>query len=94
MPEPRLGMGHSMGAQAIFQAALYSPRLFQAVFAIDPVIEPDHEEAFPPMAAVATSRRRDCWPTRKEAEQFFLGHKFYQTWDRRVLDLHLVCLSH
>ncbi|RPA71279.1 alpha/beta-hydrolase [Ascobolus immersus RN42] len=89
MPEPRLGMGHSMGAQAIFQSALYSPRLYNAIFALDPVIEPDVPDTFPPFAAIATSKRRDCWPSREEAEKFFRSKPFYQAWDPRVLELHL-----
>jgi pimeloyl-ACP methyl ester carboxylesterase len=50
---------------------------------IDPVIQTENpSKSF----AKPSTYRRDIWPSRKEARHKFIGSKFYQSWDPRVLD--------
>ena len=52
------------------------------VVLIDPVIQ--RENPSKPYA-LASTYRRDIWPSSKEAEEKFAMSKFYQKWDPRVL---------
>ncbi|KAM0547514.1 hypothetical protein ACHAPJ_010387 [Fusarium lateritium] len=38
------------------------------------------------LPALASTPRRDIWPSEKEAAERFRGSKFFQSWDPRVLD--------
>ena len=64
--------------------SLWHPRLFHSLVLIDPVIQIPN-----PSIAVAmlSTRRRDIWQTRAEAETSFRRNKAFQTWDPRALDL-------
>ena len=73
IPQPVIGMGHSMGgAQTYldaskltdrsFYAALCQPSLFTALIGIDPVIEHTSVFVHASLPAAASSRRKDQWP--------------------------------
>ena len=66
--------------------AFIHPRLLSTVVLLDPVIQ--HHASAPkgPSPALASTFRRDIWPSRAEAEAAFRKQKFYQSWDPRVLD--------
>ncbi|KIX07225.1 uncharacterized protein Z518_01878 [Rhinocladiella mackenziei CBS 650.93] len=83
MPQPLVGIGHSMGATQLTQLALIHPRLLQALVLIDPVIQTENPSK--PFAQPSTYRR-DIWPSREDAIQHFSNNKFYQAWDPRVLE--------
>lgn len=51
---------------------------------LDPVIQQPNG-SIPP--AVASTPRRDIWPSREAAASRFRRSKFFQSWDPRVLDL-------
>ncbi|KAF8474706.1 Alpha/beta hydrolase family-domain-containing protein [Kalaharituber pfeilii] len=91
MPAPRIGIGHSIGGQAIFECAIRNPGLFTAIVGIDPLIHAANKQVLDPgeKPAVASARRRDIWPSREEAEKFFRSRSFYNAWDPRVLELQL-----
>ncbi|KAI1609561.1 Alpha/beta hydrolase family-domain-containing protein [Exophiala viscosa] len=83
MPQPLVGIGHSMGGSQLAQLALIHPGLLQALILIDPVIQTENpSKAF----AKASTYRRDLWPSRTAAAQSFASSRFYQAWDRRVLE--------
>lgn len=63
--------------------ALNHPRLLRSLILLDPVIQ-EPNGSIPP--AIASTPRRDFWPTREAAVARFKGSKFYQAWDSRVLD--------
>ena len=91
---PIIGMGHSMGGQAIFECAIRNPDLFVAIIGLDPVIQAGtsaSSKRFIPMATAMTIKRRDIWPSKEEAVKFFRSRPFYKAWDPRVFDLHMVC---
>jgi pimeloyl-ACP methyl ester carboxylesterase len=86
LPAPLIGMGHSFGGHAVLRVALMHPGLFTALVEIDAVIE-EYPHGNAP--AKASARRRDCWPTREAAEDYFRSREFYKRWDPRCLELHL-----
>lgn len=68
--------------------ALLHPRLLASLVLLDPVIQ---QNTLPSMGqgvspAVASTFRRDLWPSRRAAAESFRKGKFYQAWDERVLD--------
>lgn len=88
MPQPIIGMGHSMGGAQLVNLAFMHPRLFHTLVLIDPVIQiyasvPEHVG---PSPARLSTFRRDVWPSREAAAKGFKASKFYQQWDPRVLD--------
>lgn len=88
MPRPLFAIGHSFGANAVVQAALLHPRLFNGVVLLDPVI--DHFDSTPEYLtrgpAALSIHRRDVWPSRRAAAESFKRSSFYRQWDPRVLD--------
>lgn len=90
MPRPIVGIGHSCGGAQLVHMSLWNPRLFSSLILIDPVIqqrsaEIDLKDTKPNLAQLSTFRR-EVWPSRKEAAESFARSKFYQGWDKRVLD--------
>lgn len=89
MPRPLVGIGHSFGGNTIVSLSLLHPRLFSSLVLLDPVISKFAKRGpsygFMPMKQSAY--RRDVWPSRKEAAEGFRKNKFYQTWDKRCLDV-------
>jgi pimeloyl-ACP methyl ester carboxylesterase len=88
MPQPIIGMGHSMGGAQLVHLAYIHPRLFRTLVLIDPVIQafatvPDH---IGPNPARLSTFRREVWPSRESAAKGFSASKFYQRWDSRVLE--------
>ena len=66
--------------------ALMHPRLLSTLVLLDPVIQRHASAPSGPNPAQASTYRRDLWPNREEAEKGFRKSKFYQSWDKRVLD--------
>ncbi|KAK3900425.1 peroxisomal membrane protein LPX1 [Staphylotrichum tortipilum] len=84
MPQPLVGIGHSMGAAQLTLVALNNPRLLRSLVLLDPVIQASTTGIGP---AIASTHRRDLWDSRDAAAAKFKQSKFYQSWDPRVLDL-------
>ncbi|KAL2268277.1 hypothetical protein VTJ83DRAFT_3123 [Remersonia thermophila] len=84
MPQPIVGVGHSMGACQLALLSLCHPRLLRALVLLDPVITIANT-GFDP--AVASTKRRDLWESRAAAVAKFSQSPFYKRWDRRVFDL-------
>ena len=97
MPQPLVGIGHSMGGLHLANLSLMHPRLLSTLILIDPVIvgeapaatsatiDPLVENARHGVARSSTFRR-DLWPSRAEAAASFKRSEFYQSWDSRVFD--------
>ncbi|KIW35034.1 uncharacterized protein PV07_01762 [Cladophialophora immunda] len=83
LPQPLVGIGHSMGASQLAQLSLLHPRLLQALILIDPVIQTENPSK---TFAKPSTYRRDIWPSRQEARAKFASSKFYQAWDPRVFE--------
>ena len=83
MPQPIFGIGHSMGASQLLHLALLHPALLQGLVLMDPVLQIENPGK---PYGLASTYRRETWPSRDEAKASFLKSKFYQAWDPRVLD--------
>ncbi|RFU35408.1 Acting on peptide bonds (peptidase)/Acylglycerol lipase/Carboxylesterase, partial [Scytalidium lignicola] len=90
MPQPLVGVGHSMGGNQLVNLALMHPRLLFSLVLLDPVIQAQASqppsEKHGPGPASASTFRRDLWPSRAAAEEAFRKQKFYQTWNPKVFD--------
>lgn len=90
MPQPIVGIGHSMGGAQLTHLALSHPRLLASLVLLDPVIQTRSSEidsdSGAPNPTVLSTFRRDTWPSREEARRAFDKSPFYQAWDARVLD--------
>jgi pimeloyl-ACP methyl ester carboxylesterase len=75
-----------MGGNNLINLSLMHPRLLETLILIDPVIVPLANVRGEWGIAAASAVRRDRWPSRKVAAESFKKSKFYQTWDKRVLD--------
>jgi pimeloyl-ACP methyl ester carboxylesterase len=86
MIRPIVGIGHSMGGTILANLALLHPRLLETLVLIDPII---HRRIFADgyrTPALASARRRDVWPSRTAAAEYFRKNKYYRKWDERVLE--------
>ncbi|KAI0080460.1 alpha/beta-hydrolase [Panus rudis PR-1116 ss-1] len=86
-----VGIGHSMGAVAIMLSTTYLPTLkYHSIILVDPMMYPKPPSGFPPLAtidlAAGAIKRRDQWPSRSEALQFFQSRPSFKIWDPRVLE--------
>jgi pimeloyl-ACP methyl ester carboxylesterase len=86
MKRPLIGIGHSMGGNHLVNLSLMHPRLLTTLVLIDPVFQRLQATEGSSGIAGASSKRRDRWPSRKDARTAFLRSKFYQAWDPRVFD--------
>jgi pimeloyl-ACP methyl ester carboxylesterase len=84
---PIIGIGHSMGGTNLINLSLMHPRLFTSLVLIDPSVARRTSQATNWLPTIASTGRRDRWPSRNAAEAVFRKSKFYQTWDPRVLSL-------
>ncbi|EFE29212.1 toxin biosynthesis protein, putative, partial [Trichophyton benhamiae CBS 112371] len=82
------------GATLRISLSVMHPRLLTTLILLDPVINRldvlDHEYSKQtkvniPAMTLASTYRRDLWPSRIAAETALKGSKFYQNWDPRVL---------
>ncbi|GJN83874.1 hypothetical protein PLIIFM63780_007425 [Purpureocillium lilacinum] len=83
IPHPIVGIGHSMGGTQLSLLSLAHPRLLTSLVLLDPVIQEPNGSIAP---AMASTPRRDVWPSTDAAATRFKGSKFFQSWDPRVLD--------
>ncbi|KAK6498006.1 hypothetical protein TWF506_004250 [Arthrobotrys conoides] len=88
---PIAAIGHSMGGAQLFTLSLMHPTLFSCVIGLDAVISPlpALEGPSPGNPATLSAKRRDIWPSYEEAVKYFKSRPFYQSWDPRVLDIHM-----
>lgn len=92
-----IGVGHSIGGNAIVQAAHAAPELFEAVFLVDPMCPPhpvtpeewrrDGVKHF--KLSAGALKRRDVWPSLTEARRLMADNPFYKAWDPAVFELWL-----
>ncbi|ETI35776.1 hypothetical protein F443_17986 [Phytophthora nicotianae P1569] len=85
---PVIGIGHSMGAAALWKAEITSPGTFRALVLFEPIYGPPMPEGpnrpYNFMADV-TLRRKWKWPSREAATSFFENWKSFSSWDRESL---------
>ncbi|KAE9000535.1 hypothetical protein PR002_g18160 [Phytophthora rubi] len=85
---PVVGIGHSMGAAALWKTEVTNPGTFKALVLFEPIYgppmfrAPDRPYNF--MADV-TLKREWKWPSREAANSFFENWKSFSSWDRESL---------
>ncbi|KAJ5644999.1 hypothetical protein N7507_011010 [Penicillium longicatenatum] len=84
MPQPIVGVGHSMGAGQLVLLSLLHPRLFASLSLVEPVISPDILTGKGPLLTVISLKRRHIWKSKAAAIQE--ARKTHKGWDKRVLD--------
>ncbi|KAJ5736018.1 uncharacterized protein N7483_001143 [Penicillium malachiteum] len=84
MPQPIVGVGHSMGAGQLVLLSLLHPRLFTSLSLVEPVIAPDIITGKGPLLSIVSLKRRDTWKSRSAAIE--AAQKAHKKWDKRVLD--------
>ncbi len=102
LPAPRIGIGHSLGAFAIYLAEAKNPGLFNAMVLMEPpMLRPSLRtkialiravgllDRFPPVSLA--KRRRRIWPDRLTARAYFNERILFADFDSISLDdyLHL-----
>ncbi len=93
---PVIGVGHSIGAVATMLCAARRPDLFSRIVLLDPPLFPrrwvalfrwvklfGQKKRFPP--AVRARRRRNGWPDRQEALDYFRGKAMFEGWKEEYL---------
>ncbi|KFY77609.1 hypothetical protein V499_03054 [Pseudogymnoascus sp. VKM F-103] len=87
MPLPLFGVGHSFGGNNLACLSLIHPRLLTSLILLDPVIlQQNPTGAGGRGAPMASTFRRDLWPSREAAAAGFRKNPFYKAWDPRVLE--------
>jgi len=93
---PVIGLGHSIGAVTTMLCAARRPDLFSSVVLLDPPIFPQRwvtlfrvagllgqKRRFPP--AARARRRRNGWPDRQQALDYFRTKDMFQGWQEEYL---------
>ena len=75
-----------MGGNSLANLALMHPRLLSCLVLIDPVIHIPLSKGESAVWAQLSTFRRDYWPSRENAIASLRNSKYYQSWDKRVLD--------
>ncbi|KAF8148394.1 alpha/beta-hydrolase [Crassisporium funariophilum] len=88
-----VGIGHSIGAAALFLTRDIAPRIsFHTMIAVEPGISikdlPDTHTSSQ-MLTAWTWLRRDVWSSRKSAKKDLESSPVHSSWDPRVLELYL-----
>ncbi|KAI2904452.1 hypothetical protein CBS63078_5666 [Aspergillus niger] len=83
IPQPLVGIGHSMGGMQLAHLSLMHPSLFEGLILLDPVIQRENPGR---KFAQASTYRRDLWASREQAAAKFKSNPFYRAWDPRVFE--------
>ncbi|KAJ3503701.1 hypothetical protein NLJ89_g8315 [Agrocybe chaxingu] len=88
-----VGIGHSIGAAALFLTRDISPQIpFLSVIGVEPGISVkglQDTDVSSQMLTAYTWLRRDVWSTRKSAKKDLEASPVHAAWDARVLDLYV-----
>ncbi|KAL3667234.1 hypothetical protein V7S43_007469 [Phytophthora oleae] len=83
-----IGIGHSMGAAALWKAEVSRPGTFKGLVLFEPIYGPPVPKGANRLLnfmADVTLKREWKWPSRKAAIAFFENWKSFSSWDRESL---------
>ncbi|KAG6586576.1 Serine protease [Phytophthora cinnamomi] len=88
-PRPALiGIGHSMGAGALWNVEVRDPGTFDELIMFEPVYgldDPERADEVTSFLVSVTLQRESTWTSRQEAETYFENLKNFKAWDRESL---------
>lgn len=87
-----IGIGHSMGAGALWNAEVQDPGTFDTLILFEPVYgleDPEMEDKVTSFLVSVTLQRQSSWPSRDEAVEYFGNLKNFSSWDREPLTSYL-----
>ncbi|GMF41993.1 unnamed protein product [Phytophthora fragariaefolia] len=83
-----IGIGHSMGAGALWNTEVRGPGTFDALIMFEPVYgleDPVRSDEVTSFLVSVTLQRESTWTSREEAEAYFENLTNFKTWDRESL---------
>lgn len=89
MPQPLIGIGHSMGAAQLVSLAKLHPRLLRSVAFLDPWMAADYASLDMKGNWKRTVGRKDKFQSLENAAQILGKSPVMKRWDQRVLDRYI-----
>ncbi|KAJ1644764.1 hypothetical protein J3B02_002471 [Coemansia erecta] len=86
-PQSIIGIGHSWGADALLLSESICPLTFSCLVATEAILHLRFVQDHAYFAAVR--KRRWTWKNEDDAKEYFTSRKFFNSWDKRCLELYI-----
>eukprot|EP01112_Ceratiomyxa_fruticulosa_P005959 TRINITY_DN1675_c0_g1_i10.p1 TRINITY_DN1675_c0_g1~~TRINITY_DN1675_c0_g1_i10.p1 ORF type:complete len:346 (+),score=70.98 TRINITY_DN1675_c0_g1_i10:105-1142(+) len=85
-PNKLIGIGHSQGGATLTRCEIQSPKTFDALVLIEPVIFPPPRDKRETILSTNAAKRQPTFPSREAIVENYLKKKVFQRWRRQVLE--------